>query len=119
MSKITTSWHSGRVGKEVNVVRWGEVGTPVLVGIQGGLGGTAFNAQLAEAGLGMSDYLRLVTSQVVVLHAIAGVLMPTWMVVMLTRFFGACDARESASEPDWEDQKRLIEASRTKGLDSG
>ena len=70
-------------------VTFGAVGTPVLVGIQGGLGGTAFNTQLAEAGLGMSDYLRLVTSHVVVLHAIAGVLMPTWMVVMLTRFFGA------------------------------
>jgi len=30
-----------------------------------------------------------VTARVVVLHAIAGVLIPTWMVVMLTRFFGA------------------------------
>ena len=70
-------------------VTFGAVGTPVLVGIQGGLGGAAFNAQLAEAGLGMGDYLRLVTSHVVVLHAIAGVLMPTFMVVMLTRFFGA------------------------------
>jgi len=70
-------------------VTFGAVGTPVLVGIQGGLGGEAFNAQLASAGMGMGDYLRLVTSHVVVLHAVAGVLMPTWMVVMLTRFFGA------------------------------
>lgn len=69
-------------------VTFGAVGTPVLVGVQGGLGGEAFREQLAAAGLGMGDYLRLVTSRVVVLHAIAGVLMPTWMVVMLTRFFG-------------------------------
>ena len=69
-------------------VTFGAVGTPVLVGVQGGLGGEAFQSQLAGAGLTMGDYLRLVTSHVVVLHAIAGVLMPTWMVVMLTRFFG-------------------------------
>lgn len=30
MSRLATSWHSGRLGREVNVVRWGEVGTPVL-----------------------------------------------------------------------------------------
>jgi lactate permease len=69
-------------------VTFGAVGTPMLVGVQGGLGGEAFQSQLAAAGLTMGDYLRLVTSHVVLLHAIAGVLMPTWMVVMLTRFFG-------------------------------
>ena len=30
MSKLRTSWHSERLDKEVTVVRWGEVGTPVL-----------------------------------------------------------------------------------------
>ncbi len=30
MSKITENWHSHRLGCEVNVARWGEVGTPVL-----------------------------------------------------------------------------------------
>ena len=70
-------------------VTFGAVGTPVLVGIQGGLGGEAFAAALASADMTMLDYLRAVTSKVVLLHAIAGVLMPLWMVVMLTRFFGA------------------------------
>src|SRR5690606_23653462 len=69
-------------------VTFGAVGTPVLVGLQGGLGGAAFDARLAAAGLEMGDYLRLATAQIVGFHAIAGVLMPTWMVVMLTRFFG-------------------------------
>jgi lactate permease len=69
-------------------VTFGAVGTPVLVGVQGGLGGAAFDAQLAGAGLVMADYLRLVTAKVVILHAIAGVFMPIWMVAMLTRFFG-------------------------------
>lgn len=69
-------------------VTFGAAGTPVMVGVQGGLGGEAFQADLAEAGLGMLDYLALVTERGVVLHATAGVLMPTLMVVMLTRFFG-------------------------------
>jgi esterase/lipase superfamily enzyme len=30
MSKMKTSWHSPRLGREVALVRWGEVGTPVL-----------------------------------------------------------------------------------------
>ena len=70
-------------------VTFGAVGTPVLVGIQGGLGGEAFMADLAAVDLSMNGFLRLVTAKVVILHAIAGVLIPTWMVVMTTRFFGA------------------------------
>ncbi|MEM7518121.1 MAG: alpha/beta fold hydrolase [Planctomycetota bacterium] len=31
MSKISTSWHSDRLGKDVSVARWGEVGRPVLI----------------------------------------------------------------------------------------
>ncbi len=30
MSRLSTSWHSHRLGREVQVVRWGEVGQPVL-----------------------------------------------------------------------------------------
>ena len=70
-------------------VTFGAVGTPVLVGVQGGLGGASFLADLAAAGMTMPEYLRAVTAKVVLLHATAGVLMPTWMVVMMTRFFGA------------------------------
>ncbi|MGD2123666.1 MAG: L-lactate permease [Gemmatimonadota bacterium] len=69
-------------------VTFGAVGTPVLVGVQGGVGGELFDAQLAAAGLGMREFLRLVTARAVVLHGIAGTLMPTLMVMMTTRFFG-------------------------------
>jgi lactate permease len=69
-------------------VTFGAVGTPVLVGVQGGLGGEAFAATLAAADMTMADFLRAVTAKAVLLHAAAGILMPTWMVVMLTRFFG-------------------------------
>lgn len=69
-------------------VTFGAVGTPVLVGVQGGLGGDVFATALASADMTMMDYLRAVTAKAVLLHAAAGILMPTWMVVMLTRFFG-------------------------------
>ena len=69
-------------------VTFGAVGTPVLVGVQGGLGGEVFSAALAGAGMTMGEYLGAVTAKAVLLHATAGILMPTWMVVMLTRFFG-------------------------------
>ena len=68
-------------------VTFGAVGTPVLVGVQGGLGGDLFEAQLVSAGLEMRESLRLVTTRAV-LHGIAGTLMPTLMVMMTTRFFG-------------------------------
>ncbi len=69
-------------------VTFGAVGTPVLVGVAGGLGGAGFDAQMALAGLEMREFLRLVAARAVVLHAVAGTLMPTFMVVMTTRFFG-------------------------------
>jgi lactate permease len=70
-------------------VTFGAVGTPILVGVRGGLDSPEFTAQLAAAGLEMSEYLRIVTTDVVVLHAIVGTVMPLFMVMMMTRFFGA------------------------------
>ena len=70
-------------------VTFGAVGTPILVGLPGGLGGAAFDADLAAAGLTLADYLQAVTVRAALFHAAAGVLMPTLMVVMMTRFFGA------------------------------
>jgi lactate permease len=69
-------------------VTFGAVGTPVLVGIQGGLGGEMFEAQLAMAGIEMREFLRMVTARAVILHGVAGTLMPTLMIMMTTRFFG-------------------------------
>lgn len=69
-------------------VTFGAVGTPVLVGIRGGLQNAALDAQLATHGLDFMDYIQLVTTNVAIMHAIAGTLMPTLMVCMMTRFFG-------------------------------
>ncbi len=70
-------------------VTFGAVGTPILVGVQGGLGGEAFDGQLAAVGLTMRDYLRLVATRAAFLHGITGTLIPTLMVAAMTRFFGA------------------------------
>jgi lactate permease len=69
-------------------VTFGAVGTPILIGVNGGLIHGAFTEQLAAAGLTPADYLHAVGVRAACLHAIAGTLMPTLMVVMMTRFYG-------------------------------
>ena len=69
-------------------VTFGAVGTPILVGVSGGIQSPELTAELATSGMGFSDYLQLVTSNAAMLHALTGTLMPTLMVCMMTRFFG-------------------------------
>ena len=69
-------------------VTFGAVGTPILVGVQGGVASPEFTLALSQAGVTMTEYVRAVTVRAAGLHAITGVLMPTFMVIMMTRFFG-------------------------------
>ena len=69
-------------------VTFGAVGTPILVGVRGGLQGPYVENQLDAANVTMMDYLRLITTDVAILHTIAGTFMPLFMVCMMTRFFG-------------------------------
>lgn len=57
-------------------VTFGAVGTPILKGVHVGL---------SDPGM---EYLQMVTSRAALLHSVAGTLIPTLMVVMMTRFFG-------------------------------
>ncbi|MEW9503279.1 L-lactate permease [Jeotgalibacillus marinus] len=63
-------------------VSFGAVGTPIIVGVQTGL----------AADLSITDnFLSLVTlvgGRVAILHAIAGTLIPLFVVAIMTRFFG-------------------------------
>jgi len=70
-------------------VTFGAAGTPIFVGVHDGMGGVAFGEQLAIHGLTMREFLYQVGIRVAVIHAIAGTLIPTLMVMMMTRFFGA------------------------------
>lgn len=69
-------------------VTFGAVGTPILVGITGGIQSAELTAELASSGLQFEEYIQLVTNKVVLLHGITGTTMPTLMVCMMTRFFG-------------------------------
>ena len=69
-------------------VTFGAAGTPIVVGVQGGVVSPEFTAALAASGATLDEYVRAVAVRAAGLHAITGTLMPIFMVVMMTRFFG-------------------------------
>jgi lactate permease len=69
-------------------VTFGGVGTPILVGIRGGLQGQYVESQLAAVDMSFLDYLQVITTNAATLHFITGTLIPLIMVCMMTRFFG-------------------------------
>lgn len=69
-------------------VTFGAVGTPILVGVRGGLENPELTQALADQGLTFADYLQTITGNVAIFHALAGVFMPLFMVCMMTRYFG-------------------------------
>ncbi|MFT0632957.1 L-lactate permease [Pseudomonas sihuiensis] len=69
-------------------VSFGAVGTPIIVGLNTGLDTATIGAQLVEQGSSWAQFLQLITSEVAIIHATVGVVMPTIMAMMLTRFFG-------------------------------
>lgn len=69
-------------------VSFGAVGTPIIVGVNTGLDSATIGAQLVAQGSSWAQFLQLITSEVAIIHAIVGTVMPLIMVLMLTRFFG-------------------------------
>ena len=69
-------------------VSFGAVGTPIIVGVNTGLDTASIGAQLVEQGSSWAQFLQLITSEVAIIHALVGTVMPLIMVMMLTRFFG-------------------------------
>lgn len=69
-------------------VSFGAVGTPIVVGVSGGLDKAGLTDQLVANGSSWDAFYHLITSEVAIIHAVIGVLMPLFMCVMLTRFFG-------------------------------
>ena len=70
-------------------VTFGAVGTPIVIGVTGGVESPEFTTLLATSGVTMVEYVQAVTVRAAALHAITGTIMPAFMVVMMTRFFGA------------------------------
>ncbi|QEW07437.1 L-lactate permease [Nitrincola iocasae] len=69
-------------------VSFGAVGTPIVVGVTGGLDRAGITEALVAQGSDWETFYRLITSEVAITHALIGVVMPLFMVMMLTRFFG-------------------------------
>lgn len=70
-------------------VTFGALGTPILVGVHSGLDGQApVLTELATTSLAFESYLWEIAKEAAFLHAIAGLLIPLILSVMLTRFFG-------------------------------
>ena len=69
-------------------VSFGAVGTPIVVGVSGGLDKAGISQQLLANGSEWETFYRLITSEVAITHALIGIAMPLLMCMMLTRFFG-------------------------------
>jgi lactate permease len=71
-------------------VSFGAAGTPILVGINGGLANDPA-AQAYATGLGyenFADFLALIGTKVAILHAISGIFIPLIVISVMTRFYG-------------------------------
>ena len=69
-------------------VSFGAVGTPIVIGVDAGLKTNELSTQLLQAGSSWDQFLMLITSEVAIIHAIIGTLIPLFMCIMLTRYFG-------------------------------
>lgn len=69
-------------------VSFGAVGTPMLVGVQGGLDKDFLTEQLLQQGVQWETFFRLIVSEVAIIHSICGIFMPVLLVIIMTRFFG-------------------------------
>ena len=70
-------------------VSFGAVGTPIVVGVSGGLDKAGVSETLTANGSSWDAYFQLVTSEVAITHGIIGICMPLIMVAVMVRFFGA------------------------------
>ncbi len=71
-------------------VSFGAVGTPIMVGVRGGLDGARQVTEFAQA-QGLETWEALlpqIGAKVAILHAAAGTLIPLFVIAFMTRFFG-------------------------------
>jgi lactate permease len=70
-------------------VSFGAIGTPILIGVNGGLAGQPEVMEyLGRHGMELSLYLKTIGAKVAIIHGVTGTLIPLIMIVMMTRFFG-------------------------------
>jgi len=69
-------------------VTFGALGTPIIIGVNSGLSGTAAEEAITATGGSLDAYLGEVALAAATVHAVVGLLVPLFMVGLLTRFFG-------------------------------
>ena len=69
-------------------VTFGAVGTPMLIGVNTGLNDVTILAALEAQEMTLAEYVRVIAEQAATFHAIIGVLIPLFLVVILTGYFG-------------------------------
>ena len=70
-------------------VSFGAVGTPILIGVTGGLeGGAGVDERVEALGLTFPAYINGIAINVAIMHAIIGLLIPLILACLLTGFFG-------------------------------
>ena len=69
-------------------VSFGAVGTPLIVGVQGGLDKALITEKLLEKGIEWESFFSIIVSNVAIIHAICGTFMPLFIIIIMTRFFG-------------------------------
>lgn len=71
-------------------VSFGAVGTPILIGVNAGLGNQSEVVRYLSAHtVEFPDYLHAIGGKVAIIHGITGTLIPLILVLMMGRFFGA------------------------------
>ena len=70
-------------------VSFGAVGTPMLVGVTGGLtDGPGVNERIEVLGVSFPAYVEGIAVQVAIIHALVGTFIPLFLACMLCGFFG-------------------------------
>ncbi len=69
-------------------VSFGAVGTPMIVGVQGGLNKSEITEQLNIIGLEWDSYFSIIVTEVALIHSVCGTFMPMLLVMIMTRYFG-------------------------------
>jgi lactate permease len=70
-------------------VSFGAAGTPILIGVSGGLDSTLVRDYLLLEGMEYRQYLDGIAIRVAAIHALTGTLIPLFLSAMLTRFYGS------------------------------
>lgn len=69
-------------------VSFGAVGTPIVIGVDGGLDKATLEGIAKAQGVSWEQILHFVGQETAIIHACVGFVMPLLMVMFMTRFFG-------------------------------